>query len=93
MMILIIQNPDLKKVKNENIIYLDSICNLKYVKEEIEVLVLNGIEVDENGIINIYNFFLEEVMITKNIKIIIANKGNEKLKEICDFYKLSLIEM
>jgi hypothetical protein len=54
---------------------------------------LNNITLDEYGIIKDYDFFLEEVIITKPIKIIIANFYHDKLKEICDYHHIFLINI
>ena len=90
-MIIVIQNKDLDQIKGENIKYLNKICDLKRINEDIESIVLNNITIDENGVIKDFDFFLEEVLITKPIKVIISNVRVPKLIEICNFHHISLI--
>ena len=93
-MLIIIQNAKIEeKIENKDIVYLNKICNLKKIKENVELIFLNDITIDNNGIIKDYDFFLEEVLITKPIKIIIANFSNPKLEEICKHYKVELITL
>lgn len=93
-MILIIQNANLpEKIISDNIFYLNNICHLKKLENNPEILILNNITLDEYGIIKDYDFFLEEVIITKPIKIIIANFYHDKLKEICDYHHIFLINI
>lgn len=89
---LIIISPN-KKVNYKNIIFLDKICNLKKIKDKNNTLIIDCNLLDDNGIIKIYNYFLEEVFISININTIISINTNNKIKEICNYYKLELIDI
>lgn len=91
-MILIIQNPNIKEEpNNDTFYYLNNICNLKKIEAKMEVMILNNLTLDNNGIIKDYDFFLEEVLITKPIKTIVANFYHDKLEEICQYHQITLI--
>lgn len=90
MLIIISSN---KKVNYKNIIFLDKICHLKKIKDKNNTLIIDCNLLDDNGIIKIYNYFLEEIFISININTIISINSNDKIKEICNFYKLELIDI
>lgn len=89
---LIIISPN-KKNNLKNIIFLDKICHLKNIKDKNNILIIDCNILDNNGIIKDYNYFLEEVFISININTIISINTNDKIKEICNFYKLELIDI
>ena len=94
-MVIIIKNKEYNReiITNDNIVYLDSICKLKNIDDDNNVLILIDLDIDNNGVIKNYNFFLEEVLITINIGTIISNTRNEKVEEICAFHKINYLRL
>ena len=94
-MVIIIKNKEYNReiITNDNIVYLDSICKLKNINDDNNVLILIDLDIDNNGVIKNYNFFLEEVLITINIGTIISNTRNEKVEEICAFHKINYLRL
>lgn len=90
-MYIVIGNPDkVKIVSNHDIIYLTDICSLKKI-EASSVIFLIDEAVNDDGIIESGNYYFEEILISLNIEKIITNSCNDKLIEICNFYKIDLI--
>lgn len=83
----------LDRIKYEKILFLNKICDLKQIKEKKNILLINGLLLNEKGIIDEYNYFLEEVFISINITDVICINKNSKLEEICRFYKVNLINI
>ncbi len=79
--------------KNKNIMFLEKICNLKHIKDKNNILLIDCTVLNNTGIITNYNYFLEEVFITININYVICINTNNKIKEICEFYNLDLINI
>lgn len=77
----------------KNILNLDKICHLKSIKDKKNILIINCLYLNHNGLISDYNYFLEEVFISINITHVISTNTNDKLREICSFYKIELIEI
>ena len=94
-MVIIIKNKEYNReiIANDNIVYLDSICKLKNINDDNNVLILIDLDIDNNGVIKNYHFFLEEVLITINIGTIISNTRNEKVEEICAFHKINYLRL
>lgn len=90
MLILISSN---KKINLKNMIFLDKMCHLKRIKDKNNTLIIDCSLLNDDGIINKYNYFLEEVFITININTVISINTNSKIKEICKYYNLELIEI
>lgn len=77
--------------KNDNIILLDKICELKHNKDKQNTILIDCVFLTEEGIIKDYNYSLDEVFITNNINIVICVNKNKKIEELCSFYKVNLI--
>lgn len=73
--------------------YMDNFCNLSEYNDENNILILYNINVNKRGIIKKYDYVLEEVFITLPINLVITNKCNNKIKEICKFYKIPLLKI
>lgn len=89
---LIIISPN-KKDNFKNIIFLDKICHLKKIKDKNNILIIDCNILNNNGIISKYNYFLEEVFISINIDKVISINTNNRIKEICNFYNVELIDI
>ena len=80
--------------KNDNkIMILDKVCNLKQNKDKSNTILIDCNSLNDEGIINEYNFPLEEVFITVSINCVICVNKNKKIEEICNFYKCNLISI
>lgn len=87
-------NKSFSEAKNDNkILFLDKICHLKKIKDKNNILLINCNLLNDNGIIELYNFCLEEVFISLKINIVISINSNNKIQEICDFYQINLINI
>ena len=94
-MILIIQNKDTNSNISdyENIIVLKSICDVKTYTEKQYTIILIDIIIDEDGVLEKYNFSIEELFVMLNIVAIITNTRSLHLQNICKYYKIPLIEL
>lgn len=79
--------------KDDKIIILDKLCDLKYNKDKNNIILLDGNLLTEEGIIKDYNYSLDEVFITNNITSVICINKNNKIEEMCSFYKVNLINI
>lgn len=73
--------------------YMDNFCNLNEYNDKNNILVLYNITINKKGIIKKYDYVLEEVFITLPIDLVVTNKCNNKLKEVCDFYKIPILKI
>lgn len=92
----IIFNTNSEKIKlynAEDCIIFEDICNIKYLEDKDYILIIIDSDIDDNGVLQNYDFVFEEILITLNVKMIITNIVSEKLHEITDFYKIPLIEL
>ena len=83
----------LEAKKYEKILFLNKICDLKQIKEKKNILLIDGTLLTDDGIVKDYNYFLEEVFISINILNVICINNSNKLQEICEFYKVNLINI
>jgi len=79
--------------KDKNIIILDKICGLKNNKDKTNTILIDCNYLTNDGIIKLYNYSLEEVFITNNIINVICINKNNKIVEMCHFYKVNLISI
>jgi hypothetical protein len=93
LLVIVVKNHEYQQeiTNNENINYLVKVCHLKNIKSESNCIVLIDVNIDDEGVVTDYDFFLEEVIITIPIDTIICNFDNKKVREICDFHKLNLL--
>lgn len=89
-MVLLITKKDYL-FESKNILFLDDGCNLKYIPNSEYVIYIDNLKTEEDGFIEETNIFLEEVLITLNVYLIISPKKTKKLQEICDNYKIALL--
>lgn len=85
-------NEFLKKHQfNERIIVTNKICNIKFIKGEVKVLIPYEI-VLKSGLVSNTLIHLEELIITLNVKeIIYTNSYNHKIMNyLKDTYKISV---
>lgn len=94
-MIIVIKDSEYNKemIENDNIIYINSACELKNINDDQNILILINLDIDNNGIIKNYNFFLEEVLITINVDALISNIPSSKVEEICKFHKINYFRL
>lgn len=91
-MVLII-NKDSTNINynDENMIVLRSVCDLKTYECTSYTIVLIDIEIDDEGIVEKYNFSFEEIIITLDVVAVITNKKSNTLQEICNYHKIPLL--
>lgn len=80
----------LKGKNNHKLLFLNKICDLKKNKDKNNILLIDCNCLNEQGIINEYNYMLEEVFITININLVIALNSNNLIIDICKFYNVDL---
>lgn len=93
-MLIIIKNKNINlRINDKNIMILKDLCNLGKLKnQDNNILLLISLEIEE-GIVVDYNFYIEELFISVPIKAVISNFSNRKVKEICNYYSIPLIEL
>jgi hypothetical protein len=93
-MILIIQNDNASNIyNNKDFFVLKDICKIKELKNPPYTVLLIDIMVDDDGLLEHFNYFFEEIIISLDCIAVITSKPSEKLREICDFHKISLLEI
>lgn len=94
-MVLIIQDENTNVKFNDpyKFVFLKSACDLKTYRNGSYIIMLINIDVDDEGIVEKYDFHFEELIASLNVIAVITNKDSEKLREICTYYKLSLLQM
>lgn len=97
MLLIINGNDDLKMDKDifnsTEYIVFESFCDVKYYENLDYIIILNKVEVGENGYVERLSFFLEELLISLKVKAIITNTINDKLIEICKFHNIFLVSI
>lgn len=94
-MILIIQNGDTNTSFSipEKFLVFKKICDVKTYGKEPYTIVLVDINVNDEGVVEKYNFMFEELIISLDVVTVITNKQSFKLQEICNYYKIPLLEL
>lgn len=94
MMVLIINHDrKLNFLNDEKFVVLKDICELKNLQDEEYTVLLLDVDITDDGIIKELSCFFEEIVITLRVLAVITTKANEKLREICNFHKISLLEI
>ena len=84
----------LRAKNHDKILFLDKICHLKKINDRHNItLLIDGDLLNGNKIIEEYNYSIDELFITTNVKNVIAINVNKYLKEICDYYNVNLISI
>lgn len=76
--------------QSPNYIYLNSICELKFLNGQYDLL-LYDVQLNNDGIIEEFGLSLDEVLITIKINHIYANFINDKLIEIGNYYHIPVL--
>ncbi|MCK9537358.1 MAG: hypothetical protein M0R05_07265 [Bacilli bacterium] len=92
-MILIINNKDklLDIEADPRLIVFEDLCKIKKFNQEPYVILLLDVEIDKAGILSGYVYLFEELFITLDIVAVISTKHSKKLQELCQYYKIPLI--
>lgn len=73
-----------------NALLIDEMCGIKFIKEEVEIFIPYE-EVLNNGFITNTKVYLEELLITLNVKkLYLSQQNNSYLQELRDFYKIEI---
>lgn len=73
-----------------NALLTDEMCGIKFIKEEVEIFIPYE-EVLNNGFITNTKVYLEELLITLNVKkLYLSQQNNSYLQELRDFYKIEI---
>lgn len=92
-MLIIITTKCINNFKNNNIVFLEKPCSLKTIKNKNNILVIGNININNEGLIEELGYYIDEVFITVKIDLVISLKNNQKLKEVCAFYNIDLIDI
>ncbi len=73
-----------------NALLTDEMCGIKFIKEEVEIFIPYE-EVLNNGFITNTKVYLEELLISLNVKkLYLSQQNNSYLQELRDFYKIEI---
>lgn len=78
-----------KLVTKEKTLYLKSVCDIKKINTNENLLFIFGCNVI-NGLIN-EDVFIDELLITGNFKYVFSNVYDKSLEEACLYYKVPII--
>ena len=92
-MTLILTRKNHPKIFNQDksIVYLESICTLKRIKDKNNIIIIDNLSINDDGTVEELDFFFEEVLISIKVKLIITNTINQKLIDIVKFHQIPLI--
>ncbi len=92
-MTLILARKNRPKIFNQDksIVYLESICMLKRIKDKNNIIIIDNLSINDDGTVEELDFFFEEVLISIKVKLIITNTINQKLIDIVKFHQIPLI--
>ena len=83
----------LERFNKYKYILFDNICLLKKIKDKEIAIIIDCTCLNNDGIVNEYNFQFEEILISKKVEFIFAINPNEKITEISNFYDVPLIKL
>lgn len=92
-MLIIITKESKNITEDKNIIILEKVCSLKNIKNKNNIILVGDISLNDEGLIEELNYYLDEVFISIDIDLVITMKSNKKLEEICTFYGIKLINI
>lgn len=92
-MLIIITKESKNVIEDKNIIILEKVCSLKYVKNKNNIILVGDISINNEGLIEELNYYLDEIFVSIDIDIVLTMKNNKKLEEICTFYGVKLINI
>lgn len=93
-MLIIITNKNINNFKNSNnIVFLEKPCSLKNIKNKNNIILVGDITLNDEGLIEELGYYIDEVFITIKVDCVIALNNNQKLKEVCAFYNVDLIDI
>lgn len=73
-----------------NALLTDEMCGIKFIKEEVELFIPYE-KILDNGIISNTNIFIEELLITLNVKkLYLSQRINSYLQDLRDYYKIEI---
>lgn len=91
---IIVLSDKLSIESSNDVYYLKSICDIKSIKDEDNILVILDVDIKE-GVVG--NIILDEIFISLNLRYIIVNNQNINIKNmfknLSSFYKVPLIIM
>ena len=83
----------LERFNKEKITFINKICNINKIKNKNNILLIDCDLLNDDGIIEEYNFCLEELFIVLKVEIILAKNINNKIIEIAKYYNCTIIEI
>jgi hypothetical protein len=93
-MILILNHDrDFNLYNNKQFIRLKDACDIKKLEDGQYTVLMLDTEINNEGIIEELSMFFEELIISVNVVAVITTKASEKLREICNFHNISLLEI
>lgn len=92
-MLIIITKESKNIIEDKNIIILEKVCSLKYVKNKNNIILIGDISLNDEGLVEELNYYLDEIFISIDIDLVLTMKYNKKLEEICVFYGIKLINI
>ncbi|MCI5938964.1 MAG: hypothetical protein SOU07_02300 [Bacilli bacterium] len=92
-MLIIITKESKNIIEDKNIIILEKVCSLKYVKNKNNIILIGDISLNDEGLVEELNYYLDEIFISIDIDLVLTMKYNKKLEEICAFYGIKLINI
>ena len=73
-----------------NALLTDEMCGIKFIKEEVELFIPYE-KILDNGMISNTNIFIEELLITVNVKkLYLSQRINSYLQDLRDYYKIEI---
>lgn len=73
-----------------NALLTDEMCGIKFIKEEVELFIPYE-KILDNGMISNTNIFIEELLITLNVKkLYLSQRNNSYLQDLRDYYKIEI---
>jgi len=78
---------------NQYFVVLKDLCEIKHLDDKEYTVLLLNIKINEDGLLEDFHYFFEEIVITLKVVAVITDHPHEKLREICAFHNISLLEI
>lgn len=93
MVLIINHGRNLEFLNAEQFVVLRDICELKKLQDAEYTVLLLDVDITDEGIIKELSAFFEEIVISLRVLAVITTRKSEKLREICSFHQISLLEI
>ena len=75
-MLIIITKESKNIIEDKNIIILEKVCSLKNIKNKNNIILIGDISLNDEGLVEELNYYLDEIFISIDIDLVLTMKYN-----------------